>query len=367
MGESSISRDLGKGSTGNTKKSIVFKDGLCLMRDSDAEKKRGRSRSAAAVPSAKTRPAGSSPRARGVHGVRQSEVVERDKTPKVGYKARGDGTFRKTKPQVPVRSNADSALDERAEVRQDYSALEKKLTYKFKKRELLNQALTHSSAFPGKGIKDYERLEFLGDAVLGLAVAKLLSDFHPEVSEGDLTKMRAALVNGQALAQVAREVQIGQFINLGRVELSSGGRDRVSILSDVLEAIFGAMFVDGGYDATFETISYLFKDRLEKVTPFDPKTELQERLHLDASAVPQYRIEVVEGSSHEPVFVAVALVDGEVVGRGRGLTKKAAHQEAAAEVLRLLTYPCERVELSPGQTVLMASCLLIGDNRSGPG
>ncbi len=242
--------------------------------------------------------------------------------------------------------------------RSDYAKLEKQLSYNFNKRDLFERALTHRSVLGFQERSDYERLEFIGDAVLDLSVAHLLSDLHPQAREGDLSKMRAALVNTSSLAEIARELEIGPFIRLGRGELASGGADRPSILADVMEAIIGAIYWDSNYDTALGVIEAIFGKRLEVVTPSDPKTELQEALHAAGSEPPNYLVELVEGPEHAPTFVTVVVVDGEVAGRGRGATKKAAQQEAAGVALQKLTPSISDVVLADGQTAIIESALL---------
>jgi ribonuclease-3 len=187
------------------------------------------------------------------------------------------------------------------------------------------------------GIKnDYERLEFLGDAVFDLAVAHLLLDKHEQAHEGELSKMRAALVNTASLAEVARRLSLGKFIKLSRGELASGAHERPSILADVVEAVLGAVYREGGFAVACECVARLLGDSVATVTPRDPKTELQEALHATGSEAPVYRLECVEGPEHSPNFISVVEVDGQIVGRGRGTTKKASQQAAAEEALGLL-------------------------------
>ncbi len=255
-------------------------------------------------------------------------------------------------------AGAQQETVERVVTRSDYATLEARLNYSFKNRELLERALTHRSALGLRERLDYERLEFLGDAVLDLTVAHLLSEKHPNAREGDLSKMRAALVNTQALAGIAKELEIGPFIRLGRGELSSGGAERPSILADVMEAICGAMYWDSKYEVAFEVIAKIFGDSLEVVTPSDPKTELQEALHAAGSEPPNYLVEMVEGPEHAPTFVTVVIVDNEIAGRGRGATKKAAQQSAAAEALARLMPEVEAVVLAEGQSVFIVESLL---------
>lgn len=220
--------------------------------------------------------------------------------------------------------------------REHYGEIEQRLGYQFKDREWLERALTHRSVHAKGAKSDYERLEFLGDAVFDLAVAHLLLDHHPEAREGDLSKMRAALVNTTSLAQIARNLELGAFIRLSRGELASGGSERSSILADVVEAVLGAVYREGGYDVAKVCVAGLLGDQLRTVTPRDPKTELQEALHASGSEAPVYRLECVEGPEHAPVFISVVEVDGQIVGRGRGPTKKASQQSAAEEALTRL-------------------------------
>lgn len=220
--------------------------------------------------------------------------------------------------------------------REHYYQIEEVLSYKFKDLDWLERALTHRSIQAKGARSDYERLEFLGDAVLDLAVAELLLDSYPEAREGELSKMRAALVNTTMLAEIARTLNLGPFIRLSRGELSSGGSDRSSILADVLEALMGAVFRESGYEAAAACVNHLFEEKLKTVTPTDPKTELQEALHAAGSEAPSYLLECVEGPEHAPTFVSVVEIDGQVAGRGSGPTKKASQQAAAAEALARL-------------------------------
>lgn len=218
-----------------------------------------------------------------------------------------------------------------------FPKIEQALEYTFNDYTWLERALTHRSApDTGSSRSDYERLEFLGDAVLDLAVAHLLLDTHKEAREGELSKMRAALVNTQSLADIAREINLGPFIRLSRGELANGGFDRPSILADVLEAVMGAVYRDGGYTMAIQCVAKLLGKSVETVTPSDPKTELQEALHAAGSEPPSYLLECVEGPEHAPTFISVVHVDGQIVGRGRGPTKKSSQQAAAAEALECL-------------------------------
>jgi len=253
----------------------------------------------------------------------------------------------------------ESAEQEKYEPRTDLESLEVSLGYKFSDRSYLSMALTHRSALGFKERADYERLEFLGDAVLDLSVAHLLSDLHPDAREGELSKMRAALVNTQALAQIARSLGMSPFVKLGRGEFSAGGADRPSILADVMEAVIGAVYRDSSYEVALSLVERIFGSALKEVTPFDPKTELQEVLHLAGSEPPSYLLELVEGPEHAPTFVTVVSVDGQVVGRGRGNTKKAAQQEAAAQAILRMMYDGADLKVKEGQRFFITAGLLV--------
>jgi ribonuclease-3 len=218
----------------------------------------------------------------------------------------------------------------------DKGYFERVFGYRFEDIEGLHRALTHRSVHTQGERSDYERLEFLGDAVLDLAMAHLLIDAHPAASEGELSKMRAALVNTTTLAEIAREIQLGTFIRLSRGELASGGAERTSILADVMEAVLGALYREGGFEAALASIKHLFGARVVTVLPRDPKTELQEALHALGKEAPKYLLECTEGPEHAPIFISVVQIDGTLAGRGRGTTKKISQQEAAAEALAAL-------------------------------
>ncbi|MCO6432002.1 MAG: ribonuclease III [Deltaproteobacteria bacterium] len=247
---------------------------------------------------------------------------------------------------IPAGNGADDNSDEKKRSekqsaaeplgRDHYHKVEEALGHKFKDVSWLERALTHRSVFTKGSKNDYERLEFLGDAVLDLAVAHLLLEKHPEAREGELSKMRAALVNTSSLADIARALEIGPYIRLSRGELASGGSDRPSILADVFEAVMGAVYREAGFEKALACIEKLFGDEIVNVTPRDPKTELQEALHALGSEAPVYMLECVEGPEHAPTFISVVEVDGQIVGRGRGSTKKASQQAAAAEALARL-------------------------------
>lgn len=214
------------------------------------------------------------------------------------------------------------------------TTVEENIQYTFKDRNWFLRAVTHRSLHPHNDKSDYERFEFLGDAVLDLAVAHLLLDTYPDVREGELSKMRAALVNTSSLAQIAREISLGPCIRLSRGELASGGADRPSILADVLEAIFGAIYREAGYDEARRVIDLLFSGKVQTVTPTDPKTELQEELHARGKEPPEYVLDSVTGPEHAPTFSSSVKIEGVIQGQGDGPTKKASQQAAAAQALR---------------------------------
>lgn len=243
-------------------------------------------------------------------------------------------------PQPTNNSNAASGHSEQHPEplgRDHYGRIEEALGYSFQNYDWLERALTHRSLHSQGLHSDYERLEFLGDAVLDLSVAQLLLEKHKEAREGELSKMRAALVNTSSLAGVARRLNLNQFIRLSRGELANGGAERSSILADVFEALMGAVYREAGFLHAHACIERLFAQAVATVTPRDPKTELQELLHARGQQAPDYLLEFVEGPEHSPTFVSVVKIGRETFGRGRGATKKASQQEAAAEALRRLT------------------------------
>jgi ribonuclease-3 len=199
--------------------------------------------------------------------------------------------------------------------------------------DILQLALTHRSyAYENGGIPTNERLEFLGDAVLGLVVTAALYRRHPDLSEGQLAKLRAAVVNMRALASVARELQLGEFVLLGRGEESTGGRDKSSILADTVEALIGAVYLDRGLDDTATLVRRLVDDLIEASellgAGLDWKTSLQELTSRHALGVPEYRISD-DGPDHAKIFTAEVIINGDVRGVGTGRSKKQAEAHAA--------------------------------------
>ncbi len=216
--------------------------------------------------------------------------------------------------------------------------LEARLNVRFRDLTLLNLALTHGSYAHEEGperLGTYERLEFLGDAVLNLVVSDHLYRRFPDRHEGDLARLRARLVNEPTLASIARTLDLGSYILLGRGEERGGGRERSSMLADVLEAVVGAVYLDSGFGVAHAVVSRWYAERLEGLdeVPADFKSQLQEFVQQRERKLPRYRITATEGPDHAKAFVAVVEVGGRVLGEGRGRTKKEAEQSAAAEAL----------------------------------
>lgn len=215
--------------------------------------------------------------------------------------------------------------------------LEQKIGYSFKNEALLRQALTHSSFSNEQKIKkwkNYERIEFLGDAVLELISSDYFYRTYPDETEGNLTKMRAAAVCEQALAITARALDLGKYLVLGKGEEQNGGRERDSIIADVVEALIGAVYLDSGIrEARRFIYRFVLNDLENKRLFFDAKSVLQEYLQEEKAGELAYRPIGEEGPEHKKVFVMEAVVNGEVVGTGKGKSKKAAQQSAAYDAL----------------------------------
>jgi ribonuclease-3 len=224
--------------------------------------------------------------------------------------------------------------------------LDRSLGVEFHDARLREVALTHRSfAFEHGLLITNERLEFLGDSVLGLVVTDLAYRRYPELPEGSLAKLRAAVVNMTSLADVARGLDVGEVVLLGKGEELSGGRGKSSILADALEAIFGAVYLDRGLDVARELIERLFEPRMEAYVrgegDRDFKTLLQELSSQELRAMPEYRIEE-QGPDHEKVFTAAVYLAGEHMGRGSGRSKKEAEQQAAREAYTQIIERAER-------------------------
>lgn len=221
--------------------------------------------------------------------------------------------------------------------------LEKKLNYTFRDPDLLSEALSHSSyanEHRAAHLSSNERLEFLGDSVLGFVTAEFLFVQHPDLPEGDLTRIRAALVCEQSLYEVARKLDLGRYLRLGRGEEAGGGRERISILADATEAVFAAVYLDGGITAASALIHRVLldaeKEEAVEERRRDYKTALQELVQRQADQVLTYRMIGEQGPDHAKTFQAEVLLNGEPLGAGTGHSKKEAEQAAAKAALQTL-------------------------------
>ena len=209
------------------------------------------------------------------------------------------------------------------------------LGHRFKDAALLETALAHSSWAHEAGLgRGNERLEFLGDAVLDLVVAELLYGAHPDWTEGDLTRTRAGLVNRDALASCARELELGRHVRLGRTEQSSGGAQKASILANCFEAILGAIYLDAGLEPVFDLVRRVYGDGISQGAERDPKTEFQEWAHARFRITPGYLCASDSGTENDEERFAVEVrIGDETWGEGRGRTKRAAERAAARVAL----------------------------------
>ena len=217
--------------------------------------------------------------------------------------------------------------------------LEQAFGYQFQDRELLQTALTHRSYCSPHN----ERLEFLGDAILNAVIARRLFDSFPTLPEGDLSRLRANLVRQDTLHRQALALSLGNFLRLGEGEQKSGGHRRPSILADALEALFGAVWLDSGFDAASRVIVRLYQEMLDQLTPTpgqeikDAKTRLQECLQGRRLALPQYSLIATEGEAHAHLFTVACVIDSlRIRSEGSGGTRRAAEQMAAERALENL-------------------------------
>jgi ribonuclease-3 len=196
--------------------------------------------------------------------------------------------------------------------------------------------MTHCSAAK----ENNERLEFLGDSILNFLIADFLYDRFPRAQEGKLSRLRAILVKGETLAELARELEIGNHLILGPGELKSGGYRRTSILADAFEAVIGAVYLDGGLEVCRKLVASLYQDRLEALTSEvllkDPKTRLQEYLQARQLPLPDYQVNAVSGESHDRIFQVQCVINDLPSGIGIGRSRRKAEQDAATQVLELL-------------------------------
>lgn len=225
----------------------------------------------------------------------------------------------------------------------DLGKLQTTLGVNFKDESLLQQALVHRSYLNENAelrLTSNERLEFLGDAVLGFVVASELYDRFPDLSEGDLTNLRATLVRGETLGQIALSLELGEYLYLGRGEEDSGGRTRLRNLSCALEAVIGAVFVDQGFDVTRSFILNLLGDKIplaaEDKSQVDYKSRLQHIIQSEQKITPAYRTIEEVGPDHAKVFTVEVLAGDSVLGQGSGRSKRAAEMDAARQALQKL-------------------------------
>ena len=219
------------------------------------------------------------------------------------------------------------------------AALEQRIGFHFRDSRLVLQALTHRSALPdlGPAAVSNERMEFLGDSVLGVLVSEFLYRTHPDLQEGELTKMKSLLVSKAVLAQQARLMRLGDFMRLSEAEADSGGRDRASILGDAFEALLGALYLDQGLEAARSFVQRHLLAEAGNITSdlrhVNYKSVLQEYVQGKFKAHLQYRTRSEEGPDHEKWFTMEVLASGQVLGSGRGRNKKEAEQSAACDAL----------------------------------
>ncbi|NNB97940.1 ribonuclease III [Corallococcus exiguus] len=221
--------------------------------------------------------------------------------------------------------------------------LETRLGVQFSKRDLALEALTHKTYVNenrDQNLKDNQRLEFLGDAVVDLAVSHRLMDRCPGVPEGELTKMRARIVHEEGLARVARSLRLGELLLLGRGESQSGGRDKNSLLADAMEAVLGAVYLSGGLEPALSLVDRIFGELVEEVASgagrLDYKTLLQELAHEKLKLSPRYRVVAETGPEHSKVFEVEVCIGEAVYARASGRNKKEAEQAAARTTLERL-------------------------------
>jgi ribonuclease-3 len=235
-----------------------------------------------------------------------------------------------------LQSRALKALNAMLRPRK-FKDLEKKLGYRFKDVTLIERALTHASVRGGKTDRgDNERLEFIGDRVLGLAIAEVLSHEYPDASEGELARRYNRLVRGEACARVARGIDLGQHLILSESEDDSGGREKTTILADAVEAVLGAVFLDAGFDKARAVVRKLWQEQSDAVpeVTVDAKSQLQEWAQGQGLALPKYTVVSRKGPDHAPHFTAEVLISGKAPARGEGASKRIAEQDAASALLK---------------------------------
>jgi ribonuclease III len=220
-----------------------------------------------------------------------------------------------------------------------FASLEEKLGYRFRDRSLLEEALTHRTFVNEAGGKDNQRLEFFGDAVLDFLLSDMLLVRFPSSREGELTRIRAALVDEASLATIAAGLELGSCLRLGRGEEKGGGREKRSLLADAFEALLAALYLDGGIDAARRVVSHHFKPLLnsaEVLAGRDFKTDLQERARLARGQLPRYQLKEATGPDHDRRFTVQIFLGDQLMGEGAGKSKKEAEQAAARAATLLL-------------------------------
>lgn len=224
--------------------------------------------------------------------------------------------------------------------------LQRRIQYRFKDPRFLQRAVTHSSFAHERSTEDNERLEFLGDAVLELVVSEALVARYPEAREGELSRLRSRLVNGETLGRIARSIELGRDLRLGKGEDQSGGRERSGNLADALEAVLGAVYLDGGFEAARDVAGRWLDQGLRELEEVggvaprdlvdlrwkDVRSDLQERLQR-SRITPSYQVIHQEGPAHAPLFTVQVLADGKVLGEGTGSSKREASRNAAQAAL----------------------------------
>ena len=226
----------------------------------------------------------------------------------------------------------------------DIADLEKRFGYVFKNRKLLTEALTHRSFYhenPDKSITHNERLEFLGDSVLGFVIVEYLFSSDKEFTESIMAKIKSYLVKESILSEIADSISLGKYLKLGKGEEATGGRAKKSILADTIEALIGAVYLDGGYKKVKAVVLKLFRKEIDTLMDstrfYDFKTELQEKTQLLFGVLPEYRVVKQEGEEHEKVFTIEVFIEGKKFGKGSGKSKKEAQTIAAREALSQLS------------------------------
>ena len=227
----------------------------------------------------------------------------------------------------------------------DYKTFESKIRYQFKHIGYLKEALRHSSYVneqPQEDLRDNERLEFLGDAVVNLVVSHMLMAKDPSLNEGELSRIRAGMVNESQLADLARGMDLGNYIMLGKGEMQTNGRDKNSILADAFEAIMAAIYLDGGFHQVYQIVEFHFTPLLKSIslpqTAFDYKSRLQELVQTTQQAVPHYEVVEENGPDHDKTF-RIKVIVCDIEAEGQGKSKKMAEQDSAKNAMELLIKP----------------------------